>query len=217
VTGSTTSPGGLVGPNTVIQAAGALIDQQGLETARAIFDKAGLSPYLATPPEHMIPEREARALFDAISGTLDTAQARGVLREAGRRTADYILANRIPSRARKILARLPRFASGRLLALAIGRHAWTFVGTGHVHVDAGRRIAFTIRNNPLSTPDEIWHRTVFERLFEVLLAQRFAVSHRHIATDAGDACEFLIAGAPQLLRAPPRSAGEAAAAPRRAC
>ena len=76
------------------------------------------------------------------------ADALAVLTEAGSRTGDYLLANRIPVWARAILKALPAAVSSRLLARAIAAHAWTFVGSGRFVCNPGEASNFEIWSNP---------------------------------------------------------------------
>jgi divinyl protochlorophyllide a 8-vinyl-reductase len=77
------------------------------------------------------------------------AGARAVLREAGQRTAEYLLANRIPRPAQWLLRVLPASIGMRLLSRAMAQHAWTFAGSGHFRVRFGRPPEFTIDDCPL--------------------------------------------------------------------
>ena len=117
-----------VGPNAVIQLRDVLHDFR-LHGA-ALFDAAGVGAWWLQPPSEMIPEQEAARLHQAVRRHLVPEQARAVLREAGLRTADYLLANRIPRPAQIVLRILPPRFAAALLLRAIAAHAWTFAGSG---------------------------------------------------------------------------------------
>lgn len=70
----------------------------------------------------MIPEADVVALFRALAGAHPEA-APSIAVEAGRATADYILAHRIPASAQVVLRILPHRLAARALARAIARHA----------------------------------------------------------------------------------------------
>lgn len=163
-----------IGPNAVIQMGEALRAYGGREFEHDVFVRAGLQHYLSAPPEHMIPEREAIAIFDTLYNDagvgLDDANA--IARDAGLRTGDYILANRIPNLAQAILKRLPKSLAARALLAAIGKHSWTFAGSGRFSARHGCPLVIEIANNPLAFDRCAWHCAVFERLFGALVSRK---------------------------------------------
>lgn len=181
-----------VGPNAIIQIGEVLRDRLGDGCAYSVFEDAGLTDYLVAPPSDMVCERKARALFDALFDRLDRAAAMEVAREAGSRTADYVIAHRIPAFARLTLIMLPAPLAAPLLLQAIARHAWTFAGSGGVTVHAGSPHIVEIDNNPITMPGCVWHVAVFERLFQRLVAAGSRVSHRDCCGDGGALCRFEI-------------------------
>jgi divinyl protochlorophyllide a 8-vinyl-reductase len=112
-----------IGPNALIQAAAALDAALPADAVDDIFAAAGLTRYRSTPPARMVAEAEVAALHRVLRERLDPAPLAAVMRSAGRRTGDYLLAHRIPRRPRQCrfgvpagpaaLSRSPR-AAGRL-------------------------------------------------------------------------------------------------------
>ena len=100
-------------------------------------------------------------------------------RQAGLRTAAYLLAHRISRPVQWLLKRLPAPLAARVLLQAVGHHAWTFAGSGHVTARAGRPCVLTITGNPLCRGADLqnpsplpacdFHAATFERLFQVLV------------------------------------------------
>lgn len=183
-----------IGPNAVIQMGEALRAYGGPELERDVFVRAGLQHYLASLPEHMISEREAIAIFHALyhDAGVNLHDANAIARDAGLRTGDYILANRIPKLAQSVLRRLPKSLAARALLAAIGKHSWTFAGSGRFSSRYGRPLMIEIAHNPLSFDRCAWHCAVFERLFGVLVS-----SHAHAvcsdqAMQPGADCRFEI-------------------------
>ena len=166
-----------VGPNAAIQLANALTELQGEASALGVFALAGEEALYRNPPGEMLDEARAAALFNALFSSLPDPAAGRVARHAGRLTADYILANRIPRLFRVLLPLLPSPLSSRLLLKAIERHAWTFAGSGRVTTSGGRPRKIDIQDNPLMMPNCPWHKGVFERLFEVLVSGQTEVVH----------------------------------------
>lgn len=183
-------PEGLVGPNAVIQLAAALRDLMGPGAGERVFAQTGYPALFEQPPDEMTDQAIASALLNGVWDTLPPDQAAIVAAEAGRRTADYVIANRIPRPAKVLLRWLPRPISARMLLKAIQRNAWTFAGSGICETETSPRYLISIRENPLAMPDCVWHRAVFERLFRRLVSARTRVRHPSCCRNGDASCRF---------------------------
>jgi divinyl protochlorophyllide a 8-vinyl-reductase len=194
VAGSAASP--RVGPNAIIRVAEALAEEHGEDMARAVFASAGLSGWLDHPPGAMVPEADIAALHRALIAHLSEPEARGVAASAGRRTAAYLLANRIPRLVQVILKLLPAAPAARILLRAIGKHAWTFVGSGSFAVAHGPPVVVTITGGPLRAAGPAaagvaaYYAATFEALFRALVHPRTTVAALRRATEATASCAF---------------------------
>lgn len=184
--------GGVVGPNAVTQVAAALRAAEGEVGAQMVFASAGLAPPPATPPTEMVDERIAAAVHQAVRAALPPTRAEAVLRDAGARTADYVVANRIPPAVRVALRLSPARVATGLLLRAIARHGWTFVGSGSLSVRPGRPAWLEIKANPLAGGPCWWHAAAFEQMFRRLAASRAQVSETACAAAGAAACRFEI-------------------------
>ena len=184
--------GSQVGPNAVIQLGHALRARHGEALAARIYEAAGLSAWLCEPPQDMVDEHAVDRLFRALRGSLPAAEAAAVAAEAGERTAQYLLANRIPRAARAISRLLPTALSARLLLRAIAANAWTFAGSGRFRARPGSPHRIEIASNPIATPGCVWHVAVFETLFRALVAPQTRVRHLACCLDGAAACGFEI-------------------------
>ena len=190
-----------IGPNAVTRVAEALRAEFGPDGARGVFAAAGLARYLDAPPERMVDEAEVALLHRRLRESLGTAGARRIGREAGLRTGDYLLAHRIPRPVQWLLRALPAPLAARVLLSAIGRHAWTFAGSGRFRVLHGTPLLLFIEGNPLCrgvSADEPlcdFYAATFERLFRVLVHREATV--REIACEAtgAPACVFEVSWA----------------------
>jgi divinyl protochlorophyllide a 8-vinyl-reductase len=187
---------GLVGPNAVLQLVPAL-RQAGLEgLTRAIFAAGGAAGWLAAPPGAMVEQARVVRLHAALRAALPEGQARAVLAVAGRLTADYLLANRIPRPVQAVLRMLPARVAAFVLVRAIRANAWTFAGTARFAARSGRPSVFELTGNPFcedveaTAPACVWHGAVFQRLFEVLVARRAHVEETACAAVGGTVCRF---------------------------
>lgn len=189
----TLAPGGpRVGPNAIIQMAHALEAAGGPALAWRIFECAGLAPLLARPPEEMVPEATVARLNATVLAQLPGASSAALLREAGLRTGDYILAHRIPRPAQWLLRCMPAALAAPVLMKAVARHAWTFAGSGAVRIGGGARPWIAIAANPLAQPGCPWHGAVFERLFRRLVAAGCTVTHPRCCARGDADCLFEI-------------------------
>jgi divinyl protochlorophyllide a 8-vinyl-reductase len=192
------SVSGRIGPNAIIRVAEALPGHVGADVARAIFESAGLAGYLLAPPQQMVDEAEVARLHAALRRALGGGLAGQVARDAGRRTADYLLAHRIPKPVQALLKRLPAPLAARVLLSAISRHAWTFAGSGAFTASAGRPVKLQIRGNPMcrglhsEAPACDFYAATFERLFRVLVHHASNVTETACEACGDDACRFEI-------------------------
>ena len=190
----------VVGPNAAIQLLRALQPAADAETVRRILTAAGSPEWEDHPPDQMVDERRVAALHRATRAALDPARARAVLAEAGSRTGDYILSNRIPAAARATLKALPAWMSSRLLARAIAAHAWTFVGSGQFASRRAGGLIFEISHNPFcvgessAEPVCVWHAAVFQRLYQALVSPGAKVVETHCSARGDPCCRFSISG-----------------------
>ncbi|MEM6616899.1 MAG: bacteriochlorophyll 4-vinyl reductase [Pseudomonadota bacterium] len=179
-----------IGPNAIIQIVNVVRDVKGDNAVRLLLTGAGLGVYADSPPTEMVPEQEVTALHHAVFEAWPD-DASPILKEAGRRTADYVMAYRIPAFARGALKVLPRALSAPLLLSAIERNSWTFAGSGAFAWQASPAV-LTITHNPVMTPGCPWHCGVFERLFEVLVGRGYRAVYAHRPSGEGGLCEFTL-------------------------
>ena len=187
---------GRIGPNAIIQLAAVLDDRVGAAPVRRLFEGAGMAHYLDAMPEEMVDETEVRALHATLRQQFGPACAQALSRAAGRRTAGYLLAHRIPAPAQWLLRRLPKPLAVRLLLRAIERNSWTFAGTGTFCAVYGRPARLGITHNPLcrglqsDVPACDFYAGTFEALFRALINPHAKV--REVTCEAmGDAaCVF---------------------------
>lgn len=187
---------GRIGPNAITRVAEAAAQLVGTAATQALFEAAGLAAHLREPPQAMVDEREVTRLHAALRAHCGEAMARQVAREAGLRTARYLLAHRIPKPVQGLLRRLPAPLAARVLLSAIRRHAWTFAGSGVFTARAGRPVVLTIRGNPLcrglasDTPACDFYAATFEHLFVALVHPEAWVVETACEARGDAACRF---------------------------
>jgi divinyl protochlorophyllide a 8-vinyl-reductase len=152
----------------------------------------------------MIDERVVTALHAALRLRLDAPQAARAALRAGELTADYLLANRIPRPVQAVLRVLPATPAAHVLVAAIGRHAWTFAGSGTFtvrfrprprHVLAPR-LQFSIDGCPVCSgasaaePACAYYAGTFERLFRELVHPGTSVVESQCQAAGAPACVF---------------------------
>jgi divinyl protochlorophyllide a 8-vinyl-reductase len=187
---------GRIGPNAITRVAQSLRAAAGEDVARAVFARAALAPRLERPPDAMVDEDEVRRLHAALREALGAAAATRVARDAGRLTGDYLLAHRIPRGAQRLLRAMPAALAEALLLAAVGRHAWTFAGSGRFAARPGAPTVVQIDDNPLcrgvaaDEPACAYHAATFERLWRALVDSRTTVVETACCAQGAPACRF---------------------------
>lgn len=198
-----TAPEARIGPNAILQTMAAIEARHGPDAARGLLAAAGLGGYVGAPPTIMVPEQEVIRLHQRLRRSLTPEAADAVSREAGARTAHYLLLNRIPRPAQWILKLLPPVTAARLLLKAIGGHAWTFVGSGRFSGSAGMPTVLTIEECPLARGEQADHpvcayyAATFEGLFRALVHRDARCIETACVAQGAPACRFEVRwGAP---------------------
>jgi divinyl protochlorophyllide a 8-vinyl-reductase len=185
-----------IGPNAIIRVAEALEEGGSVDRRDRVFQAAGLAHYLSAPPSEMVDEREVMRLQSVLREQLGVDTARAISRDAGRRTGDYLLANRIPKPVQWLLRLLPAPLASRVLIDAIRRNAWTFVGSGRFDGHAGRPTRLTVVDGPIcrgaraDQPLCDFYAGSFERLFSRLVHRSVRVEEVQCQATGASACTF---------------------------
>lgn len=184
-----------IGPNAIIQLAESARSQGADALVRNAFRRSGHGPWFETPPDEMLDEADVAAVHDALWCEVPPDVARGLVVEAGRRTADYVIENRIPPPVRYMLEALPAALAEPLLLKAIAHHAWTFAGSGKFLAFPDGLARFSIRANPLASPRAghcLWHEAVFTRMWQRLVSPRARVEELSCCGQGAPACRFRV-------------------------
>lgn len=191
------SVAGRIGPNAIIQLAAVLDDRVGAVPVQRLFASAGMAHYLQAMPKEMVAESEVRALHAALRQQFGPACAQALARAAGRRTAGYLLENRIPKPVQWLLRRLPKSLAVRVLLKAIERNSWTFAGSGTFVAVYGRPARLGITHNPLcrglinvEEPRCDFYAGTFEALFRALINPEAKVHEVACEAMGAEACVF---------------------------
>jgi divinyl protochlorophyllide a 8-vinyl-reductase len=147
----------------------------------------------------MVDEAEVTRLHRALRGTLGETVAGRVSFEAGMRTGDYLLAHRIPRAVQALLRVLPAALASRILLSAIGRHAWTFAGSGRFTARSGRdgaRLAIAgcplCRGTQGKAPACAFYAGTFQRLFDALVRRGSTAVETDCEARGDAACVFRV-------------------------
>jgi divinyl protochlorophyllide a 8-vinyl-reductase len=190
---------GRIGPNAVIRLAEALDALESKAVTKKLFIAANLETYVHALPQAMVPEDDVTVLHRHLRSDLGPRRAASVSWIAGQRTADYLLANRIPRPVQRLLKRLPARLAAFILLKAIGAHAWTFAGSSRFTWKMGRPITLTFEDCPLCRGDHAsapccnYYSATFERLFRELINADASVRETECIAAGGSTCRFEIA------------------------
>lgn len=186
---------GRIGPNVLIQTAHALAHRLGRDTASRVLQVSTHHTFETLPTE-MVDEATANALTRHLVTTYGPPFARTVMRDAGERTGEYLLAHRIPGIARLVLPALPSRFALRILLTAISRHTWTFAGSAKVEILPGAPAVIAIKNCPMcagltsDAPLCDFYVGTFHRLAQVLLGPRGFADEITCEARGDSACRF---------------------------
>jgi divinyl protochlorophyllide a 8-vinyl-reductase len=184
---------GFLGPQSVTQLVAATEKLCGSEAAEALCREAQLHRL----PDWDEPVREEKvARLHVALWKLFPESAEDVCRRAGRQTTDFILDERMPARALRLLSLTRRSIAVWLLTRAARQHSWAFHGSGTFKVN--RPLEYEVLNNPLAKgrtsdcPVCHYHAAAFERLFQRLIDP--AMRCREVACIATGApsCRFVL-------------------------
>jgi divinyl protochlorophyllide a 8-vinyl-reductase len=194
-------PQAQIGPNALIQMVEALRIVWGPEETRSLLASLGLGHYADAPPQHMMPQEQVAALHTRLHGMVGAGEFKAITADAGRRTADYLLANRIPRAVQWVLKRLPDAIAARVLCKAIAKHAWTFAGTGAFSYAWTPHLVFRLAGNPLcnqiktDAPVCDYYAATFERIFRVIVNDDWLVQELQCEANGAAYCEFVFSTA----------------------
>jgi divinyl protochlorophyllide a 8-vinyl-reductase len=189
---------GRIGPNAIIRTVEALREGLGSARTAALLRDAGLAGYERELPHEMVAENEVTALFGAIYRELGNYAARDIARSSGERTADYLLANRIPKAAQTAMKVLPASLASRGLLAAIRGKTWTFAGSSTVVMTDGRPALVSFAGCPLcrgatsATSVCEYYAATFERLYRVLVHPAASASEISCSAAGSPACTIEI-------------------------
>lgn len=175
MSGRASGSGGRIGPNAILQLVLSVRAGEGEAAAQRILRRARLEARLAEPVEGLVPVAEVAALHAALVETVGIERARALVADAGRGTAAYLLAHRIPGLFQRLVARCPVPLGRRLLLAAIGRHAWTFTGGGRFSARLGPPLQLRIEPCPLCPAEGreglgcVYYAATFETLLRRLV------------------------------------------------
>ena len=185
---------GLIGPNAILQLLPLIERVGGRERVAKMMAEAGM--FEIPDGEAMVPERDVARLHGLLRQE-EPILAPRLAGEAGQRTAEYILAHRIPKPVQVLLRMLPARLAAPLLARAIAQHAWTFAGSGTF--TARDAWTFEIADNPViagevsDVPICHWHAAVFGQLYRALVHPRAWCEETVCGAQPGrDTCRFEI-------------------------
>jgi divinyl protochlorophyllide a 8-vinyl-reductase len=188
-----------IGPNAIIRVVEALRESAGAETAARVLRHAGLARYLDELPAAMVDEREVTRLHASLRDLLGPDVAGRVAFSAGLKTGDYLLANRIPGAAQRLLRALPAWLASRLLLAAILRNAWTFAGSGIFRSSPqprGARLSIAgcpvCAGQPGATSACSYYTGTFQRLFATLVKAGTRVVETECHASGVGACVFRV-------------------------
>jgi divinyl protochlorophyllide a 8-vinyl-reductase len=187
-----------IGPNAIIRTVEALRERVGPSATVRLLESARLARYGSDLPTEMVAEEDVCALYRTLRADLGEREADASARLAGHKTADYLLANRIPRAAQVVLRLLPPRLAAPLLLSSITKHTWTFAGSGAVSVAPGPPVRISIAGCPICRdaagrePLCCYYAATFEGLFKALVSRRASAVETECEALGAPGCVFEI-------------------------
>ncbi|QGG48729.1 bacteriochlorophyll 4-vinyl reductase [Heliorestis convoluta] len=186
-----------IGPNSIIQTVKALREAQGEEKVHKLLHNAELEKYLQILPSEMVDEEEFIRLVHALVELCGYDVAKKVLRTSGQYTGTYLLENRIPRVAQWLFGVVPKSVGMNLFLKAIGKNAWTFVGSGSFTYqvqgnESYIKIENSINSRGLRAEEPLcaFYTGTFEKLFQTLIDRKLQVNESKCIACGDNFCYF---------------------------
>ena len=189
---------GHIGPNAIVQTVIALRESLGAERTARMLVAHGQRRWVAQLPTEPVPEPAFVALVRAVVDELGPEGAEAILRRSGRRTADYVLENRLPRPVQALLRAVRGRLGARLLLWAISKNAATFGESGTFSYRMAPEMRVTVANPVLFAEARTqaamcaYQRAALERLFRALIDERARLVSRRCQALGAQFCEYTI-------------------------
>ena len=182
---------GVMGSQTVLPVVAAVTRHLGDAAAQRLLDEAR---FLHLPePGDPVRERQVAVLHQSLRRN-HPDEAEAILREAARDSVEWIMAHRIPARARMLLGAMP----WQIAVWMLGRHAlqnsWAFSGSGQFNVLGTD--TFELIGNPVlrgETADHpicVWHEELFQHTFRRMAHGRLRCTETACSATGASSCRF---------------------------
>lgn len=187
-----------IGPNSIIQTLAALRERFGEERMRELLSGCASTRWIDEPPDATIDETAFREMVDALNRRLGMDELHDTMLRSGRRTAEYVLAHRLPPAVGWLVKFLRKGPGPMLLLQAIALNARTFGESGSYRFGTRPVLHVEVANPVLcSTPALAaavcrYYRGAFERLFEVLIDPSTILVQERCQADGAPACVYRI-------------------------
>jgi len=192
------APTYLMGSNAMAHIIKTMEDNFGTGETIDFFIASRLSQYLSHPLAGRVHEEDVCRIHQHLIETYGLSHAKTLSWQAGQKSADYLLKNKISKPLRFILKRLPIRWSITLLLREISNHAWTFVGSGVFTYQVFKSITFYIESNPIcrgiraSEPICDYYAAIFEGLFKNLIHPSIVVKELGCEAQGDPSCSFSV-------------------------
>ena len=182
-----------IGPNAIVQTIGALTERYGELEAAAVLTEAAIGYTVERVPRTLVDERAFARLAQAVIARYGETEARIVFEESGRRTAEYVLANRLPKAIQTLIRSLPAPAGTWLLLRAIGSNASTFGASGTYAFELRPNVRIRVANPAFVHVPGVcrYYAGAFTRLLQSLVDARLTLVEETCEREGNAACTFL--------------------------
>lgn len=182
---------GMMGSQTVLPLIAAAERRLGATAAAHLLDEAR---FLHLPdPGEPVRERQVAVLHQSLRRAWPD-EAEEIQREAARDAVEWIMANRIPARAKLLLTNMPWGLAVWMLGRHAVQNAWTFGGSGQFSILGTNE--FQMIGNPIvrgehsNCPICVWHEELFQHTFRRMAHSRLTCVETACTATGAEACRF---------------------------
>jgi divinyl protochlorophyllide a 8-vinyl-reductase len=182
---------GMMGSQSVLPLVAAAERRLGAEAVARLLDEAR---FLHLPdPGDPVRERQVAVLHQSLRRN-HPDEAEAIQREAARDAVEWIMAHRIPARARMLLTGMPWPIAVWMLGRHAVQNAWTFGGSGQFTLLGTSE--FQLVGNPMvrgetsNSPICVWHEELFQHTFRRMAHSRLRCVETDCMAAGAEACRF---------------------------
>ena len=142
-----------------------------------IMITADLFHFMEDPPQRMVNEADASALFRTAALLTPENKKTRLFAAAGVQSARHLMRHRFRSSLPDIAGLLPKVLVSSVLASSLSHHAWYFIPSARFHYRFRPTLELKLHDNPLPSPNGLWHLAFFDTIYRAICGSGYKFHH----------------------------------------